>query len=167
MDASGEVRIRRVGFRSGIDAELAALHAVETPVAAELRWNRMPQPIDSYMAFARSLPSQFNDHAWLAETADGAPVACAFCWSNSAGDQQVMECDLAVRRDRRREGIGTQLLDRICATTADEGGSLLTWTTSDVVPSGGAFSQRLGARPARVKPHQRAEPRRCRLVDDR
>jgi mycothiol synthase len=150
VSASGEVRIRRVGFRSGTDAELAALHAVETPVAAELRSNRMPQPIDSYVAFARNLPSQFNDHAWLAETADGSPVACGFCWSNSAGDQQVMECDLAVRRDRRREGIGSQLFELICATTADEGRSLLTWTTSDLVPAGEALSQRLGARLARA-----------------
>jgi mycothiol synthase len=148
--ASGEVRIRRVGFRSGTDAELAALHAVETPVAAELRWNRMPQPIDSYIAFARNLPSQFNDRAWLAETPEGSPVACGFCWSNSAGDQRAMECDLAVRRDRRREGVGSQLFERICATSADEGRTLLTWTTSDAVPAGEAFSRRLGAQPARA-----------------
>src|SRR5580658_11342061 len=94
-----DVTIRRVGFRSGTDAELSALHAVEIPIAAEIRSNRMPRPIDSYMAFARNLPSQFADHAWLAETAEGAPVACGFCWSNAAGDQRVMQCDLAVRRD--------------------------------------------------------------------
>jgi mycothiol synthase len=145
-----DVTIRRVGFRSGTDAELSALHAVEIPIAAEIRSNRMPRPIDSYMAFARNLPSQFADHAWLAETAEGAPVACGFCWSNAAGDQRVMQCDLAVRRDRRRQGIGSQLFDRICRTTADEGRSLLTWETFDGVPAGEAFSRRLGAQPARV-----------------
>jgi mycothiol synthase len=148
--SSPDVSLRRVGFRSGTDGELAALHAVEIPVAVELRWNRMPQPIDSYMAFARNLPSQFDDHAWLAETTDGSPVACGFCWSNSAGDQRAMECDLSVRRDRRREGIGWQLFEKIRATTADEGRALLTWTTSDAVPAGEAFSRRVGARPARA-----------------
>ena len=61
-----------------------------------------------------------------------------------------MECDLFVRRDRRREGIGSQLLNRICATTAEEGRSLLTWSTFDAVPGGEAFSRRLGAPAARV-----------------
>jgi GNAT superfamily N-acetyltransferase len=150
VSPSGDVTIRRVGFRSGTDAELTALHAVEIPVAVELRWNRMPQPIDSYVAFARNLPSQFDDHAWLAETADGSPIACGFCWSNAAGDQRAMECDLLVHRGRRREGIGSMLFDRICATAADEGRSLLTWTTSDAVPAGEAFSRRRGAQPARV-----------------
>ncbi len=105
----------------------------------------MPQPIEAYISYARSLPSQFDDHAWLAETADGSPVACGFCWSNSAGDPRVMQCDLSVRRDRRREGIGSRLFERIFATTADEGRRLLTWETFDRSPAGEAFSRRFGA----------------------
>jgi mycothiol synthase len=150
VGVTAEVDIRRVGFRSGTDAELTALHGVEVPIAAERRSHRMPQALDAYIAFARSLPSQFEDHAWLAEAADGTPIACGFCWSNSAGDQRVMECDLAVRRDRRREGIGSQLFDRICAVTSDEGRSLLKWETFDTVPAGEAFSLRVGAQPARA-----------------
>ena len=69
---------------------------------------------------------------------------------NSAGDQRVMQCDVAVRHDRRRLGIGSQLFATICATTADEGRSLLIWETFDAVPAGDAFSRWLGAEPARV-----------------
>jgi len=61
-----------------------------------------------------------------------------------------MECDVLVRRDRRREGIGSQLFARICDETANEGRSLLTWSTFDAVPAGDAFSRWLGARVARV-----------------
>ena len=147
---AAEVNIRRVGFRSGTEAELTALHSVEVPIAAERGSHRMPQAFDAYIAFARSLPSQFEDHAWLAEAPDGTPLACGFCWSNSAGDQQVMECDVAVRRDRRQEGIGSQLFDRIRSTTSDEGRSLLKWETFDAVPAGEAFSRWLGAQPARA-----------------
>lgn len=150
MRASDDVRLRRVGFRSGTDAELTALHAVEAPIQAERGSDRMPQPLDSYIALARNLPSQFDDHAWLAETAEGGPVACGFCWSNAAGDPRVMECDLLVLRDRRREGIGSRLFARICDETTTEGRSLLTWSTFDAVPAGEAFSRRLGARAARI-----------------
>jgi mycothiol synthase len=145
-----DVRLRRVGFRTGTDAELTALHAVEAPIAAECGSDRMPQPVESYIALAQNLPSQFDDHAWLAETAHGTPVASGFCWSNAAGDTRVMECDLFVRRDRRREGIGSQLFARICDETANEGRALLTWSTFDAVPAGDAFSRRLGARVARI-----------------
>jgi GNAT superfamily N-acetyltransferase len=110
----------------------------------------MPQPVESYIAFARKLPSQFDDHAWLVETSDGTPVASCFCWSNAAGDQRVMECDLLVRRDQRHRGIGSRLLATICDETLNEGRSLLTWSTFDAVPAGEAFSLRVGARAARV-----------------
>ena len=55
-----------------------------------------------------------------------------------------------MRRDRRREGVGSRLLATICGETAHEGRSLLTWSTFDAVPAGDAFSRRLGARVARV-----------------
>jgi GNAT superfamily N-acetyltransferase len=150
MSGPGDLPVRRVGFRTGTDEELAALHAVESPIAAERGSNRMPQTIHSYVAFARNLPSQFDDHAWLVETSDGTPIASGFCWSNSAGDQRVMECDLFVRRDRRRQGIGSRLLATICDETMKEARSLLTWSTFDTVPAADTFSRRLGARAARV-----------------
>jgi GNAT superfamily N-acetyltransferase len=150
VSASIDVRLRRVGFRVGTDAELTALHAVEVPIQAERGSDRMPQPVEAYIALARNLPSQFDDHAWLAETADGTPVAAGYCWSNAAGDPQVMECDLLVRRDRRREGIGSRLFFEICDETNKDGRSLLTWSTFEAVPAGAAFSRRLGAQAARV-----------------
>jgi mycothiol synthase len=61
-----------------------------------------------------------------------------------------MECDVSVRDDRRREGIGSLLFHRIYSTTVDEGRSLLTWATFDGVPAGGTLSRRLGAQPARA-----------------
>ena len=150
VNASADFHVRRVGFRAGTDEELTALHAVEAPIEAERRPDRVPQPVESYIAFARKLPSQFDDHAWLVETFDGTPVASGFCWSNSAGDRRVMECDLFVRRDRRRQGIGSRLLATICDETVNEGQSLLTWSTFDAVPAGDAFSRRVGAGVARV-----------------
>ena len=144
------VRIRRVGFRDGTDDELAALHAVESEVDAERRPDRTPQPLASYVAFARSLPAMFEDHTWLAEDADGTPVATGACWSNAAGDARVMECDIVVRRTHRRSGIGTRLLRLVCDTAVAEGRTTLTWSTFDAVPAGAAASERVGAVAARA-----------------
>jgi GNAT superfamily N-acetyltransferase len=144
------IRVRRVGFRAGTDEQLKALHSVEAPIAVELGSNRMPQAVESYIAFARNLPSQFDDHAWLVETSEGLPVAAGFCWSNSAGDPRVMEADVLVARAHRREGIGRRLLATISEQAAREGRALLTWSTYDTVPAGDAFSRAVSAGVARV-----------------
>ena len=150
MSSSAGVQVRRVGFRTGTDAELRALHAVEAPIAAERGSNRMPQEVASYLSLARALPSQFDDHAWLVESSDGAPIAAGFCWSHAAGDERVMECDVLVRRDRRCQGIGRRLLAAIRDETVHDGRSLLTWSTFGAVPAGDLFSRQVGARAARV-----------------
>lgn len=142
--------LRRVGFRTGTAHELMALHRVEAPIEAERGSNRMPQALGAYIAFARMLPSQFDDHAWIVEEPGGEPVASGYCWSNAAGDPRVMECDVLVRRDRRQRGIGSRLFASINQEAAREGRSLLTWSTFDSVPAGEAFSCALGARIARV-----------------
>ena len=144
------VHIRRVGFRNGTDEELGALHAVESVVEAERRPDRVPQPLDSYIKFARNLPAQFEDHTWVAGTNRGVPVATGACWSNSSGDPRVMECDLFVLPRYRRRGIGIRLLTLICESCEAEERSLLTWSTFDAVPAGDEFSKALGASVARV-----------------
>src|SRR6478735_958337 len=102
---SSEVGLRRVGFRDGTDDELAAMHLIESEIEAERRPGRSAQPLESYIAFARNLPSQFDDHTWLAATRDDVPVGCSACWSDAAGDSQVMECYAYVRRAWRRQGV--------------------------------------------------------------
>lgn len=144
------VRIRRVGFRDGTDEELAALHAVEHEVEAERRPDRVPQPLEPYMAFARNLPSMFEDHAWVAEAADGTPVASSACWSNAAGDPLLMECDICVRRSHRRLGLAAALLAEMVGVAAEEGRATMTWSTFDAVPAGEAFAASVGGTVARV-----------------
>jgi mycothiol synthase len=145
-----EINVRRVAFRTGTDDDLRALWTVEAPIEAERRPDVPPQPLESYIGFARSLPSRFQDHTWVARTSDGEPVATGACWWNTAGDARVMECDVFVRRDQRRHGIGRRLLTTITDTTLDVGRTILTWSTFDSVPAAEAFSGAVAARPARV-----------------
>jgi mycothiol synthase len=144
------ITVRRVGFRNGTERELTALWTVEAPIEAERRPDVAPQPLESYIGFARRLPSRFKDHTWVAETAAGEPVASCACWWNEAGDERVVECDVLVRRDHRRQRIGWQLLTTITATTLEVGRPILTWSTFDAVPGGEALSRAVGAVPARV-----------------
>jgi mycothiol synthase len=144
------VEVRRVGFRAGTDTELAAQLLVESEIEAERHPGSVAQPLESYRAFARSLPSQFHDHAWVAEEADGTPAACAACWTNAAGDPKVMEGYVYVRRSWRRRGIGWRLGQALVEEAVGEGLSTLVWSTSDAIPAGEAFSRQVGGGVGRV-----------------
>jgi mycothiol synthase len=126
------------------------MHLVESEIGAERRPGAPPQPLESYIAFARHLPSHFDDHTWLAETSDGTPAGCSACWSNSAGDPAVMECYVYVRKPWRRRGVGWQLIRPVIDAAAADGRSSLVWDTFGSAPAGEAFALRLGARAARV-----------------
>jgi GNAT superfamily N-acetyltransferase len=139
-----------VGFRRGTDRELAAQHLVETEIESERRPGTGRQPFESYVSFARSLPSLFDDHTWIAEEPDGTPAGCAACWSNAASDPRIMQGYVYVRRPWRRRGLGRRLLDAVVDEAFSDGRSTLLWSTYDSIPAGDAFSRRVGGRVGRV-----------------
>jgi GNAT superfamily N-acetyltransferase len=102
------------------------------------------------VSFARSLPSQFDDHTWVAEDEDGTPAGCAACWSNAAGDPGSMESYVYVRRPWRRRGIGWRLGRAVVGEAASLGVSTLVWSTYDTIAAGDAFSRHVGGRVGRV-----------------
>jgi GNAT superfamily N-acetyltransferase len=102
------------------------------------------------VSFARSLPSQFDDHTWVAEDGDGTPAGCAACWSNAAGDPRCMESYVYVRRPWRRRGIGWRLGRAVVEEAASLGVSRLVWSTYDSIAAGEDFSRCVGGRVGRV-----------------
>jgi GNAT superfamily N-acetyltransferase len=142
--------VRRVGFRSGTVAELAAQHLVESEIESERRPGSGRQPLEAYVSFARSLPSQFDDHTWVAEDEDGTPAGCAACWSNAAGDPRVMDGYVYVRRPWRGRRVGRRLGRAVVEEASSAGVSTLVWSTYDSVPAGEAFSRRVEGRVGRV-----------------
>jgi GNAT superfamily N-acetyltransferase len=145
-----DVAVRRVGFRSGTIDELAAQHLVETEIESERYPGSGRQPLEAYVSFARSLPSHFDDHTWIAEETDGTPAGSAACWSNAAGDPRIMEVYVYVRPPWRRRGLGWRLLHAIVDEASTEGRSTLLWSTYDSNAAGDAFSRRAGGRVGRV-----------------
>jgi len=143
-------QVHRVGFRSGTIDELAAQHLVEAEIESERHPGSGHQPLESYVAFARSLPSQFDDHTWIAVESDGTPAGSAACWSNAAGDPRIMQGYVYVRRPWRRRGLGWRLLNAVVDEASAVGRPTLLWSTYDSIASGDAFSRRVGGRVGRV-----------------
>ena len=143
-------QVHRVGFRSGTIDELAAQHLVESEIESERYPGSGRQPLEAYVSFARSLPSQFDDHTWIAEETDGTPSGCAACWSNAAGDPRIMQGYVYVRRPWRRRGLGWRLLNAVVDEASAVGRPTLLWSTYDSIAAGDAVSRRVGGRVGRV-----------------
>ncbi len=126
------------------------MHLVESEIESERFPGAEPQPLASYMRYARNLPSLFDDHTWVADLSDGTPVGCGACWSNSAGDVGHMESYVYVRRPWRQSGVGSALAREVLHTAIDEGRASISWSTHDAIPAGEPFSKGLGASVGRV-----------------
>jgi RimJ/RimL family protein N-acetyltransferase len=129
---------------------LAAQHVVESEIESERHPGSGRQPFEAYVSFARSLPSQFDDHTWVAEDEDGTAAGCAACWSNAAGDPRCMESYVYVRRPWRRRGTGWRMGRAVVEEAASLGVATLVWSTYDTIAAGNAFSRRVGGRVGRV-----------------
>jgi hypothetical protein len=70
------------------------------------------------MAFARSLPTQFDDHTWVAEGNNDTPL-----W--------------------RSRGVGSKLAPAVAYVALADGRTTLVWSTYDAVPAADAFSRRV------------------------
>jgi GNAT superfamily N-acetyltransferase len=142
--------VRRVGFRSGSIEELAAQHVVDSEIESERNPGSGRKPFEAYVSFARSLPSRFDDHTWVAEDEDGTPAGCAACWSDAAGDPRSMESYVYVRLPWRRRGLGRRLGRAVVEEAASLGISKLVWSSYDTIAAGEDFSRRVGGRVGRV-----------------
>ena len=142
--------VRRVPYRTAPDADLAALHFVETEINKELRPDRAPEPLQKYITFARNFPAHFTEWTWLTRDGDGAPIASSSCWYRHGEDPTVMRCFVFVLPGWRRRGVGRHLLGLIGGVAAEQGRSLLLGWTADTAPAGEPFARSFGARPGRV-----------------
>lgn len=138
--------MKRVHYREANEADLAALHLIETELDRERRPDRAPQPLESYLGFARSFPLSVSEWSWLVEAKDAAPVASGACWYREGADPRAIETDVVVRAPWRRRGVAFHLLGLICDVADAEGRPLLLGWTSETAPSGEGFVRHLGAR---------------------
>jgi GNAT superfamily N-acetyltransferase len=77
---------------------------------------------------------------------DGSIAAQAFTyWRKTEENRHLAWAEIRVRPDRRRRGIAKALLDVLADIIDDDGRTLLMTSTSERVPSGTAFAERVGA----------------------
>lgn len=128
------------------DQELAAGVRLYNTVEAEV-WPEDPvTPVGDAIARSRAVPSTVGRTAFRAWS-DGTLVGEVEVAVDSEHDDNpdLLTCQIIVRGEYRRQGVGTGLLERVTEFARSHGRRRLVGKTYSRVPDGAQFARRVGA----------------------
>lgn len=138
------MRIEAVDVRNASPETYRALNAFMNEMRAERLPDDPPIPLEEETRRLRTIPPFVDVFLWTAgeHGMDGYANVTIF---RTGDNMHLADFLVAVRKNRRRRGIGTLLLERVAETVAREGRTLLVASTHSTVPDGAGFLRRIGA----------------------
>lgn len=126
--------VREIDARTAPEADLLAIHAIEQACLPELVPGEPGRSADEAVAFMRFQPGTHESFNWLAEG--------GFASLYIHGPKATF-LHLLVHPDRRRSGLGAELLERSVARARERGSQEVHGHYA--TPAGAAFAARFGA----------------------
>jgi len=128
------MKIEEIDARSAPDDVLLRFHELELVCHEELESGEPWRTRDEGIAFHRHLPQDITIGHWLA---DGG---IAVLWMHTP---TATFCEVLIRPERRRQGLGTALLERVIERARELG--VVTLRSDHETAAGAAFAARFGA----------------------
>ena len=145
----GDVVIREIDVRNLTDDEIVAINDFGNIMGAESNPDDPPTPLDVAQAAMRNIPEFVVVHRFLALDPDGTIIGSASAqYMKAEENQHLVNGSVVVLADHRRKGIGTALLRQVVAATEAEGRTLIIGGTTERIPAGDVFAERVGAEAA-------------------
>lgn len=133
---------------SASDAELVAAAEFGNRLRAETHPDEQPASVEEVCAALRNIPVSVGTWPWwLCRTTDGGVVGDCHLFAGTGANAHVLIVNLSVQRECRRRGLATGILRQLADVAAANDRTVLHATTSQRVPAGAVFCERLGATP--------------------
>ncbi len=143
---SGRFTVEEIDLRNAGNELLAELNDFNNQIIAEIRPDDPPTPAEQAIAAVRNLPDFVDVAMFTARDSGGRLVATGQGVVGRTGENEhLIQVNLEVLPDTRRQGIGTTLLARLAEVAEKEGRRLVLGSTNGRVPAGEAFARRIGA----------------------
>lgn len=141
------VKIIPFQLKSATDNEYRLANEFGNILRAELVPDDPPTPLEEEIQRWQNIPEFVDVRAWAVWNPDGSAAIASGTAEFLLMDQNqhVAEFGIQVHPQFRRQGIARRLLAQIVETARENKRTLLITNTSDRVPAGEAFMQRLGA----------------------
>ena len=139
---------RPFDFRDASEREYALLNAFHDAVHAEQAPDDPLTPHEERVRQWRGRPAFVEPFAWFVPDPEEAAIAAVGStgWLRAEENAHLAEFHFEVLPTYRRRGLGRRLLGEIADTAERAGRRLLISATTDRVPAGAAFMERIGAR---------------------
>ncbi|MCW5849454.1 MAG: GNAT family N-acetyltransferase [Anaerolineae bacterium] len=139
------MRIKRFDQKTATDSEMRAFHEFDGQIHTEV-WPGDPHtPYEQFARNWRNQPPLWRCHVWLAWDGDRV-VGKAETWTSQTGtNEHLMDGGIDILPAYRRQGLARRLLAEMVEAARQEDKTLFIFGTSDIVPAGEAFMNRLGA----------------------
>ncbi len=140
--------IRQIDVRAASDTDYARLSDFSEQIRAERQPEDPAVSLGRRLLQWRNIPAFLEVQTWVVPAHDEAMFVAMGSFSLRRLDENshAAEFDIAVLPAYRRQGLGRRLLVEIAEAAKRERRRLLLANTTDRVPDGAAFLQRIGAR---------------------
>ena len=139
------MRIETHQLRTAPDETVRLLYELDAASEQELQPHKPPPTFESFVSHWRITPSYREVRAMLARDADTAVGSVLIDLDRTGDNDHIVEAFAYVVPSRRREGIGTRLVEAVLDLADAEARRTLLAYTGSSVPAGAAFVSRLGA----------------------
>jgi len=142
------MNIKAFHIRSATDEEFIKVNDCLNVMRAETLPDDPPRSLKELKDNWCNLPPMLTVNAWCAWNDDSSLVRG---WSvayylNTEENQHLVQFEIYVRPECRRQGIGRQLLTRVVEVARQAGRRLMITETQERIPAGAIFMERLGAK---------------------
>jgi GNAT superfamily N-acetyltransferase len=138
--------VEPVDLPTATDDLLREVNELQNVMARERTPEDPPVPVEALASRVRTRPKLLEMRDWLVRAPGGELVARASIARYRADtNQHLRDASIDVAAPHRRKGIGTRLYREIVGAAGSDD-VVISFGTSDRVPSGAAFMARIGAR---------------------
>jgi GNAT superfamily N-acetyltransferase len=145
MDVN-EIRLEPFSYRTLDEETSAAIFAHHEELWTEMHPDDPPRNLEQVRARWAALPPFLRTYGWLARQPAGHVIASgALFLTDMEENRHVVQAELEVIPEWRRQALGWRLARRLLEAARDEERRLLIFSTNDRDEGGAAFARRLGA----------------------
>jgi len=145
----GGVVIEEVDITSLSEDDIVRFNTFGNTMGAESRPEDPPTPLESTRIGLQNIPDFVAFRVFFGRAADGSLAAAAtVSWTKTDENKHMAQAGMSVLAEYRRRGIGTALLARVLEVTEADNRTLIVGSTSERIPAGTAFAERIGAESA-------------------
>lgn len=145
--AASTWNITPIDLRAASDEVYAALTAFDNQLRAERLPDDPPKSLEEMIVEWQNIPPFVELAAWCVWSPDGAAIIASsdVGYLRTAENQHVVQFSINVAPAYRRQGLGRELLALITEVPRREQRRLMIADTSERIPAGAMFLQRIGA----------------------